>query len=378
MPWKEASTVSLREAFVEQALEPGANLSQLCRNHGISRKTGYKWLDRYRQTGIVGLQDQSRRPRTSPKQTKAEVEAIILETRAAHPTWGGYKIKAYLQRKGWERLPAHSTIHAILKRNGQIDPEEGCKHKAFEHFEMSLPNQLWQMDFKGHFALPAGGRCHPLSVLDDHSRFLLGLRACGNETKETVQQHLSDIFRSYGLPERILMDNGSPWGDSQGNPYTAFGAWLIRLGIRISHGRPYHPQTQGKAERLHRTLQEDLLQRQTLDDLDRYQEHFDAWREVYNQERPHAALDMAVPADRYQPSSRNFPEVLPPIIYDPHASVRMVDKLGRISFQGRIFRVGKAFIRYPVAIVPTEIDGDYEVYFCQQRVAQISFRGDNC
>ena len=166
------------------------------------------------------------------------------------------KIKAYLERKEGSRMPSASTITAILKRNEQIDPAESSKHRPFQRFEMEQPNQLWQMDFKGYFALEEGGYCHPLTVLDDHSRFLLGLRACPNEAMVTVKAQLSEIFRSYGLPDRMLMDNGSPWGDDADTHHTIFTAWLIRLGVQVSHGRPYHPQTQGKDERLHRTLQD--------------------------------------------------------------------------------------------------------------------------
>ncbi len=194
--------------------------------------------------------DRSRRPHHTPQRTPGVMEAAILGVREAHPTWSGYKIKANLKRKGWEGLPAHSTITEILRRYGKIDPEESLKHRPQQRFEMEQPNQLWQMDFKGHFAINAG-RCHPLTVLDDHSRFLLGLRACPDETHQTVTEQLSAIFRQYGLPERMLMDNGSPWSDGRSHPHTAFGAWLMRLGVEVSHGRPFHPQTQGKDERLH-------------------------------------------------------------------------------------------------------------------------------
>lgn len=379
MPWKETSTMSLRKTFIEQALQEGTNISELCRTYEISRKTAYKWLARYRQAGDVGLRDLSRRPQTSPNRTSEAVEVTILKVRQEHPTWGGYKIKAYLERKGHKDVPAHSTINTILKRKHKIDPQASQKHKPFQRFEMAAPNELWQMDFKGHFPLPTGGRCHPLTVLDDHSRFLLGLKACPNETGETVQGHLTTIFRQYGLPERMLMDNGPPWGDDK-SPYTVLGAWLIRLGIRISHGRIRHPQTQGKDERLNRTFKEDVLDLhlQDLIHLPGCQEHFDAWWEIYNYERPHQALGMAVPADRYQPSPRPFPEQLPPIEYDPGVSIRKVDESGKLYFRNQVFRVGRAFRYNPVALVPTEPDGDFEVYFCQQKIAKISLRVDNC
>jgi transposase InsO family protein len=260
-----------------------------------------------------------------------------------------------------------------LRRHGELDPEESAKHRPCEQFEMEQPNQLWQMDFKGYFPLTCGGYCHPLTVLDDHSRYLLGLQACPNETHTTVQSQLSAIFHCYGLPERILVDNGSPWGDDAHTRHTILTAWLIRLGIAISHSRPYHPQTMGKDERLHRTLQAELIGRRSLSTLDECQLEFDRWRQVYNTERPHEALALEPPAYRYQPSPRLFPEHLAPVVYDVGEVVRKVDVASRISFLNRPFRVGKAFRRQPVAIRPTEIDGEFDVLFCTQRVAQISF-----
>ena len=378
MPWKETTTMSLRTEFIHLAGLEGANISELCCRFGISRKTGYKWLKRYREGGESGLADRSRRPRYSPGRISVETEAVVVEVRQKHPAWGGRKIKAYLERKGHSHLPSPSTITEVLRRNDQIDAEEAGKHRPMQRFEMEQPNQLWQMDFKGGFSLEAGGYCHPLTVLDDHSRFLVGLKACPNQTRQTVKAQLSDIFRCYGLPQRMLMDNGSPWGDDRESPHTILTAWLIRLGIQISHGRPYHPQTQGKDERLHRTLQDELLSRYPLANLSQCQLHFDHWRDFYNFERPHEALEMQSPANRYQASPRTFPEVLPPILYDPHDIIRKVDLGGKISFRNHSFRVGKAFRYNPVALRPTQSDGEYDVFFCQHRIAQISLREDNC
>jgi hypothetical protein len=257
-----------------------------------------------------------------------------------------------------------------------VDPDEAKKHRPFQRFEMERPNELWQMDFKGYFTLDDRGTCHPLTILDDHSRFLLGLRACSNETRLTVQKHLVSVFRQYGLPDRMLMDNGSPWGDS-GQAYTTLTVWLIRLGIAVSHGHPYHPQTQGKDERLHRTLQEELLNQQAHASLEEWQQAFDPWREMYNYERPHEALRLEVPVSRYVPSQRAFPETLPPVIYDPGATVRKVDSAGRTSFHNRAIRVGKAFCGQLVAIRSTDEDGCYTVHFCQEEVRKIDFRERN-
>lgn len=378
MPWKETTTMSLRTEFIHLAKIEKANISRLCRRFGISRKTGYKWLKRYREGGESGLADHSRRPHHSPRRSPEEIEKAVIGARQEHPAWGGRKIKAYLERKEQRQLPSPSTITEILRRNDQIDAEEAIKHRPFQRFEMEQPNQLWQMDFKGYFALQEGGYCHPLTVLDDHSRFLVGLKACPNETYKTVQDHLSGIFRNYGLPERMLMDNGPPWGDDADSQNTILTSWLIRLGVQISHGHPYHPQTQGKDERLHRTLKDELLSRYTLANLPQCQVHFDHWRDVYNYERPHEALGMLSPISHYQSSPRAFPEVLPPILYDSGDIIRKVDEEGRISFRNHSFRVGKAFRFNPVALRPSERDGDYDVLYCQQKVAQISLREDNC
>ncbi len=374
MPWKETSVMSLRTEFIRLAKAEGANMSQLCRRFGISRKTGYKWLHRYQEEGESDLGDRSRRPRRSPRRTSAGMEDRVVEVRQDHPAWGGRKIKAFLQRQGVQTLPSPSTITAILQRNDQIDAEEARKHRPYQRFEMEHPNQLWQMDFKGYFALEEGGYCHPLTVLDDHSRFLVGLKACANETRRTVQEQLTYIFRCYGLPERMLMDNGSPWGNPGESPYTLLTAWLIRLGIQVCHGHPYHPQTQGKDERLHRTLQDELLSRYSLPNLSACQLSFDQWRESYNFERPHEAVNLQPPISRYQPSPRTFPEVLPPIWYDSGAILRKVDEAGKIHFHNRRFFLGRAFSYQPVALFPTQNDSAFEIFFCQVKIADLNLR----
>ncbi len=333
---------------------------------------GHKWLRRYQREGEAGLTDHSRQPHHSPRRTPAAVEEAVIALREAHPAWGGRKLGAVLAARGLA-TPAASTVTAILKRHGRIDPTESVKHRPWQRFEQQRPNQLWQMDFKGHF--PVGeGRCHPLTVLDDHSRFALTIAACPNEQTATVQNRLTAIFRRYGLPERMLMDNGSPWGDDPEHPYTHITVWLIRLGIAVSHGRPYHPQTQGKDERFHRTLEAELLRGRTFQDLDCCQRELDSWRDRYNLQRPHQALGLATPASRYQISPRAFPETLPPIEYGPDDLVRKVQAKGEISFRRKLFKVGKAFKGYPVALRPTLQAGLFEVYFCQQNIGQIDLR----
>lgn len=362
--------MSQRKDFIYLAKQGNVSFSELCRRFEISRPTGYKWLER--EMNGEPLHDRSRKPQSSPRKTSQSVENIILSMRTKHPAWGGRKIYHRLMKLGFENLPQPSTITDILRRNGLINPDESLKHKAFQRYEMEFPNQLWQMDFKGYIGLPAGGYCHPLTVVDDHSRFLVGLEACADQRKETVQGRLTHIFRQYGLPDRMLMDNGSPWGDSGESRHTVFTAWLIRLGIQVSHGRPYHPQTQGKDERINRTLKDELLSRKILDNLGVCQIEFDNWRNIYNYERPHESLNMETPSCRYSVSTRTFPEQLPPIVYDMDFIVRKVDAAGRIYFHNRDFRISKAFRHTPVGLKPTEVDGTFDVYFCNQVVAQIN------
>ncbi len=369
MPWQEVSTMSLRQEFVMLALQEGANMRELCRRFGVSAKTGYKWIGRHAARGTSGLADESRRPHHSPTRTPEVLERAILELRDAHPCWGARKLCRWLQDRGWRNVPAVSTVQAILARHGRIDVAESSKHQPWRRFEHVQPNALWQMDFKGHFAVGAR-RCHPLTVLDDHSRYNVCLQACANEQGSTVQTHLTSSFRRYGLPFELLVDNGSPWGDTWGSPYTPLVAWLIRLGIHVSHSRPAHPQTLGKEERFHRTLKAEVL-RETFADLESVQSRFERWRMIYNLERPHEALDMQTPASRYAPSPRPFPERLPPIEYAPGDIVRRVQQQGLLSYRGRSFRISKAFTGYPIALRPTGIDGVLDVFFCHQKIDQI-------
>jgi len=374
MPWQEVSTVSLREEFCALARAEGANVSELCRRFGISRKTGYKWLGRYAAAGVAGLADASRRPATMPRLTNADRTARVLALRDAHPTWGGRKLRRRLEDLG-ETPPAASTITAILRRADRLASSGQTHHPAWQRFEAPAPNDLWQLDFKGHFAM-AKGRCHPLHLLDDHSRVVLGLVACPNEQLETVQCELTAIFRRAGLPWRLLCDNGPPWGSFHGGPeLTTLGAWLIRLGIRVSHGRPYHPQTQGKLERANRTLAADVLATPRYPDLPACQRAFDAWRHGYNHERPHEALGLATPMSRYAMSPRPFPEVLPPLTYEEGGLIRTVQPNGLVGFRGREVTAGRALAGQPVALRPTTTDGVWEVRYAHQLLRTLDLRG---
>jgi len=351
------------------------NVSQLCARFGISRKTGYKWRARFQAGQVAALADQSRRPHRSPLRTPVTIEDQVLALRGEHPAWGGRKLRARLLALGYVNVPAASTITAILHRHQLVAPEESLRHQTWKRFEHPEPNDLWQMDFKGDFAT-AAGRCHPLTILDDHSRFALELRACANERTDTVQNALTAVFRRYGLPWRITMDNGFPWGVYLGGRcrWTHFTVWLLRLGVSVSHSRPFHPQTQGKDERFHRTLKLELLRDYAWRDLQDCQSRFEGWRHQYNCERPHEALQLQVPAARYRISARPFPERLPAIEYPADAIVRRVQQNGVIYLHRKTYFVGEAFYRLDVALRPTTTDGFYKLYFANQQIGTLDLK----
>ena len=273
-------------------------------------------------------------------------------------------------------MPAKSTITAILRRHGLIDESEAAKHTPYVRFERAEPNELWQMDFKGHIAVQHH-RCHPFTLLDDHSRFNLALRACANEQGNTVQDRLTHVFRRYGLPQAMLMDNGSPWGSDSAHPFTPLTVWLMQLGISVHHSRPYHPQTLGKLERFHRSLKSELLTGRTFTDLPTA--NVPSTPGVTSTTwSAHTMPSTSTPrsADTH-PVVKLSPETLPAIDYAPDDHVRSVDVSGRISFQGRPLRVGKAFTHKRVALRPTQTDGVWDVYFSVQRIKTLDLNEQN-
>jgi transposase InsO family protein len=372
MPWREVSVMGQRGEFVRLAMQPDANRSQLCDRFGISRDTGYRWLARF-LSGDDELADRSRRRHSSPLRTDEKMEAHVLAVRDAHEAWGARKIVACLERDGIAP-PAASTVHRILRRHERIKPPIGGA-PACQRFEKPAPNLLWQMDFKGRVRLGTEASCHPLTIIDDHSRFAVCLAACGNEQGSTVQERLEITFRRYGLPEAVFVDNGAPWGDSAGARWTRLGVWLLKLGVGVMHSRPYHPQSRGKNERFHRTLKAEVFAFQQFRHLPEVQRAFDAWRIVYNFERPHQALGQEVPASRYRASARSMPKRLPQVEYDEHEIVRTVPHTkDYVGFKGRAWKVPQAFRGERVAIRARGSDGEYGVFFGAHEIAQIDLR----
>ncbi|MCC8960668.1 IS481 family transposase, partial [Bradyrhizobium sp. Pear77] len=354
MPWNEVSVMDQRREFVRLALQEGANRRELCRRFGISPDVGYKWLKRW-QAGDRELANQSCRPKTMPKRSAIALEAQVVAVRDKHPAWGARKIAHCLKRDG-QVVPVVSTVHRILCRHERIKPGEKAPPSPPGHrFEKEAPNQLWQMDFKGHMPLGNGTRCHPLTMVDDHSRYALCLKACANEQRLNVQKHLTDTFRRYGLPDAFYIDNGSPWGDTSGARWTALKVWLLKLGIRVVHARPCHPQGRGKNERFHRSLKAEVFALRSFCTLPEVQRALDSWRTLYNLERPHEGLGMAVPADRYRPSSRAMPNRIPKVEYDTGEIVRTVSPTrSYVAFRGQMWKVPQAFCGERLAIRPLD------------------------
>jgi len=371
---KVVEQVEFREELMKLGQQPGTNIRELCRRFQVSPKTYYKWRWRYQRQANEGLKNQPRRPQHSPRKSPAEIEEAILDLRRQYPYWGARKLQSVWQQSLGKEAPARSTIQDILKRNGCIDEGESRKHQPWRRFEYAEPNQLWQIDFKGWPKKQTGYRCEPLSVVDDHSRYAVCLEACPNQQTETVRVCLTKVFRKYGLPEQMVMDNGSPWGYNDRYRHTPLTTWLMTLGIRVSHCRPYHPQTQGKVERFHRTLELELLTRKQFPNRETLQRGLDQWRELYNQFRPHEALNMQTPSTRYRISTRQFPETLPLPEYEPTDEVRLVDARGNISFRGRRVFISKGFQGSNVALRHTLSEGVFELFFFRQKVAEINLR----
>ena len=355
MPWNtEQPLADERGDFVEAVLRRDCTVSQACRHFGISRKTAYKWLDRATQDRPQPLRDRSRRPLHQPHRTPRAVEQTVLSVHDQY-AWGARKIHSFLCQRG-QTVPGPGAIHQILRRHGRVTTTGGGVPPT--RFERSVPNHLWQMDFKGPLA-GAPSRRYLLTIEDDHSRFLLALRLLSDQTMASVWQTLWPLLSATGLPLAILTDNGfAPRGPAE-HGLSWLEARLIRLGIKSLHGRPYHPQTQGKVERAHKTMERELLARLDWSPPEaKVVEQLEHWRgEVYNAIRPHEALGNATPASRWYASERPRPEQLPAVVYPPTMATRKVMQRGEISWRGYELLVGAGLQGESVGVEGSS-DGD--------------------
>ncbi len=369
MPWKVSDVMDQRIRFVTLALRGGESMTALCKEFGIARVTGYKWLNRYREAGsFTGLGDRSRRPRRSPTRTAPEAEARALALRDRYG-WGARKLQALLEAEGTPL--SERTVHRILERGGRLHPRDR-RRPAPVRFERQAPNELWQMDFKGWLRAGAG-QCHPLSVLDDHSRYAVGLYALKSTGLEGVSRSLEEAFSRCGVPEAMLMDHGTPWwSTTNGHGLTRLGVKLIRQGVRLLWSGIGHPQTQGKVERFHGTLARAVRHRGRPRSWDQWQPLFDQLRHEYNRIRPHEGIQMQIPADRYRPSRRRFNPRPPRWDYPSGLRVLRLNSQGCLDWAGRRYFVCEALSSQRVAA--EEVDAKVLIRFRHMYVREIDLR----
>ena len=327
MPWECRTVENQRKEFVQAAMYC-KNFSALCREFGITRRTGQKWVDRYQN--CQPLTDRSRRPHATPSKTPDEVELLILAVRADNPGWGSRTIRDVLLAEGHKNIPCAKTVNNILHRYGCISPEESQKRQPFTRFEKECCNQMWQADFKGEFRMQDGRYCYPLDIMDDHSRFAIRVAPHLN-TANVVIPVFAEAFREYGLPDSILSDNGVQFAGFR-KGYTQFERWLMELDILPIHGRIKHPQTQGKIERFHRTMKQELLNHTSIANIQDAQHKFSIWRDKYNNIRPHEALGMKRPGEVYKPSQRCYNENIEKYEYGGEYHVVKVNSWGYVRF----------------------------------------------
>jgi transposase InsO family protein len=326
MPWKDKTVEELRKEFVEAA-QSCDNFSSLCREFGITRATGYKWVKRY--AADETLSDQSRRPHITANKTSTETEMKIVEVRVDHPGWGAKKIKTVLENKGYE-MPCAKTVNNILNRYDCISKEESLRHKPYIRFEKEKCNEMWQTDFKGEFKMQDGKYCYPLDIFDDHSRFIIRIKP-SESTSDLVLPVFRDAFYEFGMPRSVLSDNGAQFaGFRQG--YTQFEKWLMNHDVLPIHGRIKHPQTQGKIERFHRAMKQEVLNHYTPQNIADAERVFTEWRNCYNKERPHEALGMRCPSDIYVPSEREYRDEVKKYEYSGKYHVIKVNSWGYVRF----------------------------------------------
>jgi transposase InsO family protein len=363
MPWKTMDVEDQRVRFVVEALTGRKPVSHVCAAFGISRPTGYLWLERYRVSGIAGICERSRRPLHSPEKTSVALEEQIVALRQCYPDWGARKLAVLLARQGIQ-LPS-STIHRILLRRGLV--READRHRpAVQRFERARPNELWQMDFKGPKAWPEA--MGPLSVIDDHSRYVIALQRMGSPDGGQVKTHLTAAFEQCGLPEAMLMDHGTPWWNWQSfSGRTHLSLWLMRQGIRLYWSGIRHPQTQGKVERFHGSLERALQHRGTPQQ--EIQAWLDGFRREHNYVRPHEALGMKTPSEFWLPSPRCYIPNPPAWEYPEGAWTLKVDCQGTIDIKDHRWRIGKTLAGERVHIQPVE--ERFLVYYCNTLVREL-------
>ena len=360
MPWKEIDIVKLRKQFIEEYLGKNyPSFSNLCASYGITRPTGYKWRDRFMQGGFNGLEDRSSAPKNIHHQTPEDIIQVIIETKLSHKHWGPKKLLDYLKRHNPElTLPADSTAGEILKRAGLVKKRRKRWSVAADELafsEVTQNNQVWGIDYKGQFKLGNGNMCYPLTITDSHSRYLLCCQALQSTRFDDAKYWMEQIFREYGLPDAIRSDNGNPFATIAAGGISRLSMWWIQLFIRPERIKPGYPQQNGRHERMHKTLKAETTKPAAHTEKSQ-QKKFDDFQHEYNHERSHEALGRKCPAEVYQSSPREYPEKLPPIIYDEGLQVRTVKCGGEIKWRNAYIYISQILSGEKVSL--EEIDND--------------------
>lgn len=361
--------------FISVVNESDDDFTAICARFGISRKTGYKWIARYESGGPGALEERRPVARVCPHRTPDETLHRIIELRKEHPKWGPKKLRARLEALGLEALPAASTIGDALKRHGLIGARRRRVHPPMHAMPIActeLPNDTWCVDFKGHFALGDKTRCHPLTVTDHTTRYLLKCEGLAKPDEGSVRPHFERAFREFGLPNRMRSDNGPPFASAGIGGLTALSVWWIKLGITPERIEPGHPEQNGRHERMHRTLKEEVASPPAASMLEQ-QRCFDVFRRVYNAERPHEALRMKTPLSRYTASRRPMTERLRSPEYPDTMKIRKLDTYGRLFIAGRKVKVSRLLAREPVGVELVD-DDRWKIYFGPVLLADVTLR----
>lgn len=377
MAWSETTQMS-RFRFIADLESCLYEMTELCEKYGISRKTGYKWAERYGSEGVEGLKDRSRAPKLRPSQTSTEVSERLVQLRRKHPTWGSRKLLAWLEKhEGEQAWPAASTIGGILKREGLVLPSRRRSGRPLPpgriRTEATAANEVWTSDYKGQFRTGDGRLCYPLTVVDSFSRFVLVIHGFPSVAGDLAWSAYERVFRHYGLPQVMRTDNGSPFASSLAlASLSRLSVRWLKLGIRVERNEPAHPEQNGQHEQMHRVLKAETT-RPPAADSSGQQQSFDRFRREYNQDRPHEALGQRPPNELYQPSPRPYPKQLPQPDYPGHYEVRSVHLGGEIKWQGRYLFLSEALGGERVGLEEYD-DGLWAVYFAGQRLARFDER----
>ena len=377
MSWKETCVMEERVKFIMNLLEDSYSMTELCNHYKISRKTGYKWLDRYIQGGIEALKNRSRAPINHPHKISSQVTDAILEIKKRFPKWGARKIRDRLERihPCWQHYPAISTIGLFLKRQGLTSPvkrRNKCSPTEFPLTTGQYSNHVWCADFKGHFKTGNGRRCNPLTISDHFSRYLLCCHHIESNTYDLTKKQFERIFRKYGLPEVIRTDNGSPFSCTGLGGLSRLSYWWIRLGIYPERIEPGHPEQNGRHERMHKTLK-DSTASPAANNIVQQQKRFTSFLREYNQYRPHESLQMRTPSECYIRSSRVYPSRLRQIDYPDHMYVRRVQQHGDIIIKDR--RIFLTYSLYNEYVGLEQIDDDKSlIWYCNYLLGYLDHR----